>query len=374
MSTESVAATIRESGARRTPLRIAGRSHWLAAGRPVKAEQTLSLGDDSGVVSYTPGDLTLTVRAGTSLREIASATAEHGQWLPLDPYGPDEGSIGATIATGSAGPLSTAFGTPRDLLLGMEFVTGRGEVVRAGGKVVKNVAGFDLTRLLTGSWGTLGVITEATVRLFARPKSDRTLARRLGGSEKEVAGFLERFGDAALMPLAMEVVNAPIAKALGLGDRPVCLVRLGGNPAAVDSQLITLSRLGRIDEVEPRVWEALRRLDGEADFVIRLSGLPAKLRAAAPLIVGDTIPGVYTSINIARGVVRIVVARSAPAGNGELAGLALDAPVEGSFVFERLPAETWKTVSPSVVSDPLSQGIKKAYDPFNVLNPGILGD
>jgi glycolate oxidase FAD binding subunit len=374
VSTESVAAAVRESGPRRTPLRITGRSHWLAAGRPVKAERTLSVGDDSGVVSYTPGDLTLTVRAGTSLQQIESATAEHGQWLPLDPYGPRDGTIGATIATASAGPLATAFGTPRDLLLGIEFVTGRGEVVRAGGKVVKNVAGFDLTRLLTGSWGTLGVITEATVRLYALPKSDRTVAVRLKGSESETTRFLESFSAAPLAPFAMEVVNAAAANALGLGERPVCLVRLGGNPAAVDSQLITLARLARTDEVESRVWEALRLVDRDADFVIRLSGLPAKVQATAAAMAGDTIAGVYTCINIARGIVRIV-ARSTPSGDGELdPGLVLDSPVEGSFVFERLPAETWKTISPSVVSDPLSQGIKKAYDPFNVLNPGILGD
>jgi len=332
------------------------------------------LGADSGVVSYTPGDLTLTVRAGTSLNEIERVTGEHGQWLPLDPYGDADGTIGATIATASSGPLATAFGTPRDLLLGIEFVTGGGEIVRAGGKVVKNVAGFDLTRLLTGSWGTLGVITEATVRLYARPKSDRTVAVRLAGSERESTAFLERLDAAPISPFAMEVVSGSIARKLGLGDRPACLVRLGGNAAAVDFQLIALSRLGPTDEVESRVWDALRVLEGDADFVIRLSGLPARLRAATGAMIEDSIPGVYTSINIARGIVRIVVAGSASGAVGETAGLALDRPVEGSFVFERLPADTWKTVSPSVVSDPLSQGIKRAYDPLNLLNPGILGD
>lgn len=376
MSTGSIANTIRESGAARTPLRIAGRSHWLSAGRPVKAVTQLAMAADSGVVGYTPGDLTLTVRAGTSLAEIERATAEHGQWLPLDPYGDADGTIGATIATASSGPLATAFGTPRDLLLGIEFVTGGGDIVRAGGKVVKNVAGFDLTRLITGSWGTLGVITEATVRLYARPKSDRTVALHLRGNERESAAFLESFHDSPIAPFAMEVVSGSVAKKVGLGDRPVCLVRLGGNAAAVDFQLIALSRLGRTDEVESRVWDALRLVEGDADFVIRLSGLPARLRAAAGAMVADSIPGVYTSVNIARGIVRVVVTDAASGAVGELsaAGLALDRPVEGSFVFERLPAETWKTVSPSVVSDPLSQGIKRAYDPLNLLNPGILGD
>ena len=376
VSTESIVAAVRESGASSVPLRITGGSHWLSAGRPVKAETKLSLADDNGVASYTPGDLTLTVRAGTTLREIERVTAEHGQWLPLDPYGDSEGTIGATISTASAGPLSTAFGTPRDLLLGIEFVTGRGEVVRAGGKVVKNVAGFDLTRLLTGSWGTLGVITEATVRLYARPKSDRTIVVRLSGDEKQTADFLEQLESAPVMPFAMEVVSASVAKALGVGERPACLVRLGGNPAAVDFQLITLARLGRTDEVDTRVWEALRLLERDADFVIRLSGLPARVRAAAGAMVGggESIPGVYTSINIARGIVRIAASGSASGADTGMSGLSLEAPVEGSFVFERLPAETWRTISPSVVGDELSRRLKNVYDPFNVLNPGILGD
>jgi len=374
LSTESIVADIRESVERKAPLRITGRSHWLSAGRPVKADKTVSLADDHGVASYTPGDLTLTVRAGTSLREIERVTAEHGQWLPLDPYGDSDGTIGATIATASAGPLATAFGTPRDLLLGIEFVTGRGDVVRAGGKVVKNVAGFDLTRLLTGSWGTLGVITEATVRLYARPKSDRTVVLRLPGDDKQIADLLEVLSSAPVMPFAMEVVSGSIAKALGLGERPACLVRLGGNPAAVDSQLITLARLGRTDEVETRTWEALRLIERDAEFVIRLSGLPAMVRAAAGAMVGDSIPGVYTCVNITRGIVRIVAGGSTPGAAAEMASLSLDGPVEGSFVFERLPPETWETISPSVVGDPLSRGIRKAYDPFNVLNPGILGD
>ena len=174
MSTDTIAAAIRESGVTRTPLRISGRSNWLDAGRPVRAGKDLSLRDDTGVVSYVPGDLTLTVRAGTTLSEIERATLEHDQWLPLDPYGSSDGTIGATIATASAGPLASAFGLPRDLLLGLEFVNGRGEIVRAGGKVVKNVAGFDLSRLITGSWGSLGVITEVTLRLYARPRADRT--------------------------------------------------------------------------------------------------------------------------------------------------------------------------------------------------------
>src|SRR5256885_16615955 len=167
-------------------MRIIGRCGWLEAGRPVRAERTLSLREESGVTSYVPADLTITVRAGTSLSEIAATAREQNQWLPLDPYGSPEGTIGATIATASAGPLSSSFGLSRDLVLGLEFVNGRDEIIRGGGKVVKNVAGFDLSRLMTGSWGTLGVITEVTLRLFALPKADRSFAIPLTGEEKQI--------------------------------------------------------------------------------------------------------------------------------------------------------------------------------------------
>ena len=93
-----------------TPLRIVGGGTWLDAGRPVAATETLSTREHSGITEYVPGDLTLTARAGTTLGEIRDATAAHGQWLALDPYGADDGTLGATIATGAAGPLSTFFG------------------------------------------------------------------------------------------------------------------------------------------------------------------------------------------------------------------------------------------------------------------------
>src|SRR3954466_8829628 len=181
MTTLSVASAadlrdrIQKAVARGTPLRIVGGGTWLDAGRPVRSVESVSTSGLSGIVDYVPGDLTLTARAGTSLAEIRREAGKNNQWMALDPHGADDATLGATIATASAGPLATAFGTPRDLVLGIEFVTGTGTIARGGGRVVKNVAGFDITRLMTGAWGTLGVITEATVRLHARPQADETI-------------------------------------------------------------------------------------------------------------------------------------------------------------------------------------------------------
>ncbi|MEO7042194.1 MAG: FAD-binding oxidoreductase [Gemmatimonadaceae bacterium] len=163
-----VAAAIREAGVARIPLRIVGRGTWLDAGSPVAAETTLSLIEDAGIQAYAPGDLTVTVRAGTTLREVTEALARSDQWVALDPEGDTDGTIGATVATCSYGPAAALFGTPRDQVLGMTVVLGNGDIIRPGGKVVKNVAGFDLTRLMIGAWGTLGVITEITLRVRSR--------------------------------------------------------------------------------------------------------------------------------------------------------------------------------------------------------------
>ncbi|HEY3114635.1 MAG TPA: FAD-binding oxidoreductase [Gemmatimonadaceae bacterium] len=376
MSTEAVVSAVKKSVETSSPLRIAGRSTWLDAGRPVRAHKTLSLRDDSGVVAYVPGDLTLTVRAGTPLSEIEQVTRERDQWLPLDPYGTSDGTIGATLATASAGPLASSFGLPRDLLLGLEFVNGRGEVVRGGGKVVKNVAGFDLSRLLTGSWGTLGVITEVTLRLYALPKVDRTFAIALKGSEQEIAGVIHVIADSALSPYALQYFSRTAARALELGEHPVCLIRFGGNDAVVKAQVNALSQIAKPEETESEIWTRARQLDGSAHTVVRISSLPAQFRAASARILGDDVRGIYLSIDPRRGVLRIVVGGEDANGDGGTAAIggSVDFHKSPAVIFEKLPPEIWPAVSPSVVADRLSQGIKRAYDPHNVLNPGILGD
>jgi glycolate oxidase FAD binding subunit len=175
MSTSAIAAQVKQANDERRPLRIAGAGTWKSVA-PADASNELSIRDLAEVIEYVPGDLTITVGAGMSLAMIEALTARHGQWLTLDPFGSPDGTIGATIATASSGPLATGFGAPRDLVLGVEAVMGMGSIVRAGGRVVKNVAGFDLTRLLTGSRGTIGAITEVSLRLRARPPIDESVA------------------------------------------------------------------------------------------------------------------------------------------------------------------------------------------------------
>jgi len=361
-----------DAAKRGAPLRIAGRGTWLDAGRPVRATETLSTRELSGITEYVPGDLTLTARAGTTLGEIRDATSKHGQWLALDPAGSNDGTLGATIATASSGPLRSLFGAPRDLTLGVEFVTGAGVVARGGGRVVKNVAGFDLTRLLTGSWGTLGVITEATVRLHARPEADESIAVAIDAKTgvSRVRQFLRRLPFA---PYACEVVNDELAAVVGARDT-TALFRLGGNSESVRAQRDALAELGDPTEVDGDVWRRLAMAEAEHAMVFRLSALPTAIESvwSQAISVAATCPGTLIHATAARGVVRCIVPRSDASVNA-LQRQFVDS-TDVRRIGERLPAELWAACAPPPTADRLSAGIKRTFDPKHLLNIGILGE
>lgn len=366
---------VRDAIESRTPLRIAGRSHWMDAGRPVAATRIASLAGDSGVVDYVPGDLTITVRGGTTLAEIEKVTAAEGQWLPLDPHGSAGGTIGATIATGSFGPLAHGFGRARDLVLGLTFVTGEGRVVKGGGRVVKNVAGFDLVRLLTGSWGTIGIVTEATLRLYARPQTSLTVAMTVPDGQAALAARLDSILGAPVTPLAVELMDPSVTARLGGPARSSILIELGGNAASVLAQRNCLSRLGGMSELaaSPRAQlRALEQADDSAPIVLRvssLSGRVAEMWTAATRSLRD-LSGALMHATPGLGIVRCIL----PGGtSARVIQSMLDSMPEVTVVYERLPPELWQVLSPGVVSDRLSQGIMRAFDPHRILNPGIMG-
>ena len=368
----TIADRVHQARAARTPLRIRGAGHWLDAGRPCRATEVLDLAPHSGIVEYEPGDLTLTARAGSSLADIAAATRAEGQWLPLDPFGPADGTLGATIATGSAGPLSSAFGTPRDQVLGCEIVTGGGIVVRAGGRVVKNVAGFDLVRLSIGAWGTLGVITELSVRLRALPEVEHTLA--VDASAAEAWRWLRA---TEFVPLAAELVSPSVAAALGAGDRTTLLIRLGGNDAYVAAARQSASALGPARDIAASVWGALAGVEPAGASVIRLSTAPSRVaplweRAAS--IVERA--GGSAHATLQRGVVRCILpaADHTAEESARLRGIIGALQHLGTSVVERLPAQLWASLVPATTVDPLSVRIRDAYDPDRLLNPGVLGE
>jgi glycolate oxidase FAD binding subunit len=280
-SAAELAAIVRDAAAAARPLAVTGAGSWaLALGRVRSGATPVSMRALRGIVEYVPGDLTLTARAGTTLAEIEQATAAHGQWCPLFPWGTDDGTLGATFATGTTGPFRAALGAPRDLALGLEFVDGTGAIARGGGRVVKNVAGFDLTRLMVGSWGTLGIVTEISVRLRARPAVDRTLAVTCDLSDANVIARLEAFRRGPYQPLGCVTLSEVQAGALALGDARV-LVRVGGNAAFVDEGVRRLATVGSVVEVGAELWSSYRALDPQPRRFgdVYASPLAARVRA-----------------------------------------------------------------------------------------------
>lgn len=360
-STAAVRARVVDASNRGTSLRIVGRGAWLDAGRPVRATETLSTEKLTGISEYVPGDLVLTARAGTTLGEIRAATAEHGQWLALDAYGGDDATLGAVVATGSSGPLLTSFGRPRDLVLGLEFVSGTGAIARGGGRVVKNVAGFDLTRLLCSSWGTLGVITEVTVRVHARPERDESFAIPLGADG--AAGMRQLLRRLPFAPYACEVVNEALAQHLLGKAEATALIRIGGNREAIDVQQKSFSELGDAKPIDGAVWERLRTCEPASANVFRFSQLPSEIGTLWSA--ARQFANAFVHATPARGIVRCIVPSTEA-----IAFPALPANVKR--VGERLAPELWKHIPPP--SSAVASRIKKAFDPRNVLNPGILGE
>jgi FAD/FMN-containing dehydrogenase len=220
-----------------------------------------------GIVEYEPADLTLTAGGGTPLAALTRETARAGQWLALDAPGLGDATLGGAVARGLAGALAASHGALRDLVLGLTLVTGDGRVLRLGGRVVKNVAGFDLVRLVVGSRGALGVITSVTVRLHPRPRADRTWIRRGDRPESLVT--------AAARLASMDVPPASVE--LGWGrDGAILAVRALGSVSGVTD-------FGnRLDPLLPGA-EVLESVEGERvrrDLRMPLDDSAARVRLA----------------------------------------------------------------------------------------------
>lgn len=181
----------------------------------------------SGIVEYDPGELTFTALAGTPLQEIEAVLARHGQYLPFDPpFARAGATLGGTIAAGLSGAGRHRYGGVRDFILGIRFVTGLGEQVRGGGKVVKNAAGFDLPKLFVGSLGRLGILVEATFKVFPRPKAFATLCFACG-NVSEALQLIE-----ILRPCSFDFESVEI-----LPNDSAIAVRFGGPPESLAARL-----------------------------------------------------------------------------------------------------------------------------------------
>lgn len=368
-SIDEMAQVLRDACAAGTSLRIVAGKTWLDAGRPVQADATLDLSSLTGIVDYAPGDFTLTARAGTSLSEIDAVTRSHNQYLPLDPHGPRTGTLGATLATASTGPLSSSAGTPRDITLGITFVDGEGALIQGGGRVVKNVAGFDLVRLTIGAWGTLGAIAEATVRLRAIPPADLTLAMSMPAADGELVSRLGELSKADVVPLAAELLNPALASRTGAGEGNTLLIRIAGNSSGVRAQRDALHRVERVREMPAEIWRQLAGAEPASGRVLRLSTHPADF----PRLWHEILTRVDAEKELVLGNVRRGVIRVCATGAREtlLKDLVDRPPLQSTVIAERLSAAAWPAPS-ARLTHPLARSLRQTFDPRRILNPGIL--
>lgn len=228
-STEDMARALELAHREGWQVRIDGRSSWTPGDAPAHLVVTTSALDT--VLNVAPQDLLATVEAGAAFGAVQRRLAEDRVWLTADPPGRAQRSIGSIVATGTAGPLRHRFGPIRDQILGITLVTGDGRVIRPGGTVSKNVAGYDLTKLVAGGFGAFGVITELHLRLRAIPEVDRTLIAR--GDRDALSSAGRDLAQAAIDAVALELLSP----AMAADPEWVLAVRLTGEAGGVEAEI-----------------------------------------------------------------------------------------------------------------------------------------
>ena len=195
----------------------------------------------SQIIDHAVGDMTLTAQAGLTLAELAPKLAAVNQFLPLDPAYPDRATLGGIVATGDAGSLRQRYGGVRDMLIGLSLVRYDGQIAKAGGRVVKNVAGYDLMKLFTGSYGSLGIISQLTFRLFPVQETSKTLV--ISGDITDIQTLTAAVRRSSLTPVALDLLSPALAKNLGGPESFTLAARFQSIAPGVEEQLTVLRQL-----------------------------------------------------------------------------------------------------------------------------------
>jgi glycolate dehydrogenase FAD-binding subunit len=367
----------------------AGAGTWLEMGaRPERFDLIVSTAKMNRTLEYEPADLTATVEAGVPLAAFNRRAAEDRQFIPLDPFGDERSTMGGVIATASSGPLRCAYGTPRDWLIGVAVVAADGQITRAGGKVVKNVAGYDLCKLYTGSFGTLAVIAEASFKLRAIPSHEKTIIFYSRDMES-LCSLSARIADSDVQPTAVELIS-PYNETLPHLDAEhfSLALRFLNEAEAMDWQIEEAARLGSglefttLSEAEAsKFWRKYH--EGEAapagEFALKLSALPSDLNALIADIT-RALPPARLRAHAANGVVRLL------GGAGWLDGFKIEERLSMLAEIRRLARargaqtlilrapdeiksriDVWGEVGPTAS---LMRALKEKFDPHRLLNPG----
>lgn len=367
----------------------AGAGTWLTVGnRPVQFQFVVSTAKMNRVLEYEPADLTATLEAGCSLVEFNKQAAQHRQFIPLDPFGDASSTLGGIIATASSGPLRCGYGTPRDWLIGIRVVHPNGGVTRAGGKVVKNVAGYDLCKLYAGSFGSLAVIAEMSFKLRALPPTEKTLVFFADDAES-LCWLALRINDSDVQPSAMELISPAAELNLPIEPRRFALaLRFLNEAETVESQLNDAARIGHDFDVvvlsdadAEAFWTVYHETETDEQwaFSLRLSALPSDLNDVLK-DVGQFLLQTSWRANAANGVLRVFAredlfdglqTKRRPKFIAELRHLTQARG--GQLVLLNAPQaikdqlDTWGDIGQTAR---LMRELKRRFDPDSQLSPG----
>ena len=341
----ALAEQVRDATQRRQALNLVGLGSKHFYGHAVDAEP-LELGGHRGITRYDPTELVISARGGTPITEIETALGEHGQMLAFEPpHFAGNASLGGAIASGLAGPRRPWGGAPRDLMLGMTLLDGQGRILRFGGEVMKNVAGYDLSRLMAGALGTLGALLEVSIKVLPAPAIERKLVLQMSRDRA-----LQTMRELARQP-------APLSAACHLDDH--LHLRLSGNASSVAAWE---RQIGGDATDDADFWRLLR--DHKLEFFAserplwRLSLPPATPRL-------DCEHQVLTDW---AGSQRWVYSSSSPMEIRDEV-----AKVGGHAILFRHGDEKTPIFHPlDSVRERLHRGIKRRFDPQGILNPGRL--
>ncbi|MBE9140859.1 FAD-binding oxidoreductase, partial [Nodosilinea sp. LEGE 07088] len=331
------------------------------------------------VIDHAVGDMTLTAQAGVKLADLLPLLAQHNQFLAVDPAYPEQATLGGIVATADTGALRQRYGGLRDMLIGISFVRYDGAIAKAGGRVVKNVAGYDLMKLMTGSYGTLGVISQLTFRLYPGQDVSKTVV--ITGSASAVESLVSTLRLSSLTPVAMDVISPALTAPLGYGETFALLTRFQSIDPGVEEQVAAL--LGMVGgelsatilegDADERVWTTvgeacLSHSSEQDDAVVAKVGL---LPAQAVRWLDGLPPGSLARLNAGSGIgmVRLAGAQAdvihklrsqSEAANGYLTLLEAPTSIKQSV-------DVWGYSGNALA---IMKALKAQFDPHNTLSPG----
>ncbi|MEM8948092.1 MAG: glycolate oxidase subunit GlcE [Pseudomonadota bacterium] len=383
-------AAVEQACAEGRALDVIGAGTKHALGRPTSVDDRLDLSGLAGVIDYEPAELVLTAKPATRISEVETLLAEAGQALAFEPpdyselLGSDHaGTLGGVIAANLSGPRRIKAGAARDHLLGFKGVTGHGRAFKSGGRVVKNVTGYDLSKLITGSMGTLAALSELSIKALPRPETTWTLALR-ELDHRDATGIMIRAMASAHEVSGAAHLPAGMPAGLGFGNASLTLIRLEGPAPSVDARFTALRReLGGGDKLEDKgsltLWKGVRDaapMTGSAERAIwRLSVPPA-----SGFLLAEAISAMLSDVTYyfdwAGGLIWLALPEEGDAGAAVIRAAIESTPGAAGGHATLIRASEELRVNLSVYQPQpkplaaLTKRVKDSFDPKRILNPG----